>query len=192
MQQSVINEIKQFIAEANRLSEKSFYQHFLREEVLFSDNSEMENTPTLEQLEAYLLHFRKFVQRNDRVSIYKVDQYVRQICTGQSAVLSQWNHIYTDFQELLGSKALTGKIIEQISNVPALSLLDLFKARTFGDLSHLDPARQAIHKELSKTDVLNGLYRFEYYSFLFEVGEIIVEMADLCTKLINPQPSSIK
>jgi hypothetical protein len=146
----------------------------------------------VEQLEAYLLHFRRFIQKNDLVSIYKIDNYIRQVCGKQSDVFIQWDQLYTVFEELLNSKALTGQIIEQIPDLPALSLLDLLRARTFGDLSHLDPGKQATHLKLSKTNALNGLYGFEYYSFLFEVGEIIVEIADLCTNLIHPQSSSTK
>jgi hypothetical protein len=64
-------------------------------------------------------------------------------------------------------------------------LLDLFKARTFGDLSHLDPKKQALHQKLSSTGQLDGLYRFEYYTFLFEAGELIADMANLCVKLLH-------
>jgi hypothetical protein len=68
MKCSPVNELKLFITEANRLTSKSFYQHFNSdEEIGFSDGSLPENTPTVEQLESYLLHFRKFIQKNDRV-----------------------------------------------------------------------------------------------------------------------------
>jgi hypothetical protein len=66
MKCSPINELKLFITEARRLTNKSFYQVLNSgEEIGFSDGSLPENTPTVEQLESYLLHFRKFIQKND-------------------------------------------------------------------------------------------------------------------------------
>ncbi len=100
-------------------------------------------------------------------------------------MLDNWDDVYTTFQEFLNAKALTGKAISHVLSIPDLSLLDLFRARTFGDLSHLDPRKQALHQQLSATKQLDGLYRFEYYSFLFEAGELIVEMANLCTELLS-------
>ncbi len=52
-------------------------------------------------------------------------------------------------------------------------------------LSHLDPKKQVLHRKLSSTGQLDGLYRFEYYDFLFESGDLISEMADLCVRLLH-------
>jgi hypothetical protein len=187
MSQIASEELKLFITEAKRLSDKSFYQHFISsEEIDFSlDSSFPDNAPTVEQLESYLLHFRKFVQKNDRVCIHSVDKYVHELAKDQSVFLNDWNTLYESFQEFLEAKALTGRLMTHVPEIPDLSLLDLFKIRTFGDLSHLDPKKQALHQKLSSTHQLTGLYRFEYYEFLFEVGEFIVEMADLCTELLG-------
>lgn len=179
-------ELKLFIAEAERLSSRSFYQHFRTgEDICFSDGSVPENTPTVEQMESYLLHFRKFIQKNDRVSIYKVNQYVQELANGQDVFLKNWDKFYTTFQEFSEAKILTGRVITPVPALQEISLLDLFKARTFGDLSHIDPKKQTLHQKLSATKQLEGFYRFEYYSFLSEAGELIVEMAALCTDLIN-------
>ena len=70
-----------------------------------------------------------------------------------------------------------------VPDIPDLSLLDLFRARTFGDLSHLDSKKQLLHQKLSSTSQLDALYRFEYYTFLSEAGEVIAEMASLCARL---------
>lgn len=186
MNQPTAEELRLFIAEAKRLAARSFCQHFQSvEEIGFSDGSLPENVPTVEQLESYLLHFRKFIQKNDRVYIHRVNQYVHELARGQDIFLADWNELYTDFQEYLEAKALTGRVITHVSEIPDLSLLDLFKARTFGDLSHLDPRKQVLHQKLSSTKQLDGLYRFEYYTFLFEVGEIIAEMADFCSELLH-------
>jgi hypothetical protein len=180
-----VEELKLFITEAERLVSKSFYQHFNSgEEIGFSDDSSAENIPTLEQLESYLLHFRKFIQKNDRVCIKVVNQYVCELAKDQTVFLKEWEALYIDFQDLLETKALTGKVITQVPEIPDLSLLDIFKTRTYGDLSHIDPKKQVLHHTLSKTGQLDALYRFEYYSFLFEVGEIIAEMAEHCSNLL--------
>ncbi len=93
--------------------------------------------------------------------------------------------VYTTFEIYLGAKALTDRVITHIPDVPDLSLLELFKVRTFCDPSHLDPKKQTLHQKLSSNDQLNGLYRFKYYTFLHEAGELIAEMADLCKGLLH-------
>jgi hypothetical protein len=186
MKCSPVNELELFITEANRLTSKSFYQHFgSGEEIRFSDGSLPENTPTVEQLESYLLHFRKFVQKNDRVYFCLVNQYVNELANNQTNFLDEWNIVYKTFEELIEARALTGRVVTHVPDIPDLSLLDLFKARTFGDLSHLDPKKQLLHQKLSSTSQLDALYRFEYYTFLSEAGELIAEMADLCARLLH-------
>lgn len=186
MKYSPINELKLFITEARRLTTKSFYQVLNSgEEIGFSDGSLPENTPTVEQLESYLLHFRKFIQKNDRVYLRLVNQYVNELVIYQADFLDEWNMVYQTFEELMEAKALTGRVIAHVPDIPDLSLLDLFKARTFGDLSHLDPKKQLLHQKLSSTSQLDALYRFEYYTFLSEAGELIAEMADLCARLLH-------
>lgn len=181
-------ELKLFIAEAERLSSRSFYQHFPTvENICFSHGSVPENIPTIEQMESYLLHFRKFIQKNDRVCIERVNQYVHELAYGQDVFLKNWDELYTTFQEFSEAKILTGRVITHVPALQEISLLNLFKARTFGDLSHLDPKKQTLHQKLSATKQLEGLYKFEYYSFLSEAGELIVEMADLCKDLISPK-----
>ncbi|OUC12097.1 MAG: hypothetical protein B0A82_24270 [Alkalinema sp. CACIAM 70d] len=186
MKCSPVNELELFITEANRLTSKSFYQVLNSgEEIRFSDGSFPENTPTVEQLESYLLHFRKFIQKNDRVYFRLVNQYVNDLAIHQADFLDEWNMVYKTFEELIEAKALTGRVITHVPDIPDLSLLDLFRARTFGDLSHLDSKKQLLHQKLSSTSQLDALYRFEYYTFLSEAGEAIAEMANLCARLLD-------
>jgi hypothetical protein len=186
MKYSSIDELELFITEANRLTARSFYQHLHSgEEIGFSSESLPENTPTVEQLESYLLHFRKFIQKNDRVYFRLVNQYVNELAGNQTDFLNEWNTVYEAFEELMEAKALTGRVITHVPDIPDLSLLDLFKARTFGDLSHLDPKKQLLHQKLSSTNQLDALYRFEYYTLLADAGELIAEMADLCVTLLH-------
>jgi hypothetical protein len=180
-----IKDLKLFIAEAKRLKDKSFYQHFHSgEEIGFSDGSLPDDAPTVEQMESYLLHFRKFMQPKDCVCYRHVNENVRELAKGQNVILNEWDELHTTFQEFLKTKALTGRVITYVPEIPDLSILKLFKARTYGDLSHLNSKEQALHQKLSSTNQLDGLYRFEYYNFLSEAGEFIVEMADLCSILL--------
>lgn len=185
MSHSAIEELALFVDEAKRLTTRSFYQHFIAEEAIcFSDDPSIENVPTVEQLESYLLHFRKFVQKNDRVCIHTVNQYFHELAADQDVLLGSWKGLYATFQEFSEAGALTGRIITHDASIPDLTLLDIFKIRTFGDLSHLDSRKQKLHQQLS-VQQLEGIYRFEYYNFLFEAGEIIVDMANLCKELIQ-------
>lgn len=185
MKCSPVNELELFITEANRLTSKSFYRVLNGEEIGFSDGSFPENTPTVEQLESYLLHFRKFIQKNDRVYFRLVNQYINELAIHQANFLDESNVVYKAFEELIEAKALTGRVITRVPDIPDLSLLDLFRARTFGDLSHLDSKKQLLHQKLSSTSQSEALYRFEYYTFLSEVGDVIAEMASLCARLLH-------
>jgi hypothetical protein len=186
MKCSPVNELELFITEANRLTSKSFYQVLNSgEEIGFSNRSFPENTPTVEQLESYILHFRKFIQKKDRVYFRLVNQYANDLAIHQTNFLDEWNMVYKAFEELIEAEALTGRVITHVPDIPDLSLLDLFRARTFGDLSHLDSKKQLLHQKLSSTSQLEALYRFEYYTFLSEAGEVITEMANLCTRLLH-------
>jgi hypothetical protein len=186
MNQHISERLKLFITEAERLENRSFYQHFKSgEEICFSDDSSLENIPTVEQMESYLLHFRKFIQQKDHVCIDRVNQDVHELAQDQHVFLNEWNELYTNFKNFLDAKALTGRVITHVPEIPDLSLLKLFKTRTYGDLSHLDPEKQALHQKLSSSNHLDALYRFEYYTFLSEAGELIFEMAGLCKCLIG-------
>jgi hypothetical protein len=186
MKYSSVNELELFIAEAKRLTTKSFYQCFHSgEEIGFSSESLPENMPTVEQLESYLLHFRKFIQKNDRIYFCLVNQYVNELAGNQTDFINEWNEVYESFGELMEAKALTGRVITYVADIPDLSLLDLFRARTFGDLSHLDPKKRLLHQKLSSTGELEALYRFEYYTLLSDAGDIIAEMANLCVTLLQ-------
>jgi hypothetical protein len=185
----IADELNLFIEEARRLSARSFYQHFQQgEEIGFSDGSVPDNSPTEEQMESYLLHFRKFIQQNDRVCVHSIDKYFRSLCTEKSELLEAWDVLYADFINYLDARVLTGRVIDLDDAAPDLRLIDLFKARTFGDLSHLDPKRKLTHDSLSKTPGLAAVYRFEYFTFLVEVGEMITEMAVLCGHLLSSRP----
>jgi hypothetical protein len=186
MNQDTTERLELFITEAKRLEDRSFYQHFKSgEEICFSDDSSLENIPTVEQMESYLLHFRKFIQKNDRVYIHRINQAVHELAKGKNVCLNEWNELYITFEHFLDAKALTGRVITQTPEIPNLSLFELFKTRTYGDLSHLNSKKQALHQKLSSTNHLDSLYRFEYYTFLSEAGELIVEMAGLCKCLIG-------
>jgi hypothetical protein len=185
----IADELNLFIEEARRLSARSFYQHFQQgEDISFSDGSVPDNSPTEEQMESYLLHFRKFLQKKDRVSIYKVDGYFRELCGDSLELLEKWEIVYGVFIDFLDAKVLTGRIIRHDDSIPALKLIDLYDVRTFGDLSHLDRNKQPIHSKLSQTPQLEAMYRFEYFTFLAEVGELIAEMAVLCGHLLSSRP----
>jgi hypothetical protein len=114
-----------------------------------------------------------------------VNQYVNELAKNQIDFLNKWNIVYKAFEELIEAKALTGRVITHVPDISDPSLLDLFKARTFGDLSHLDSKNQLLHQKLSSTSQLDALYRFEYYTFLSEAGELIAEMAGLCARLLH-------
>lgn len=95
-----------------------------------------------------------------------MNHYVSELARKHIHLLDEWNFLYKTFDEFINAKALTGRVINHVPDIPDMKLIDLFNARTFGDLSHLDPKKQRLHQKLSSTTQLNGLYRFEYYNFL--------------------------
>ena len=59
----ILEELALFVSEADRLTSKSFYVFYSNNEVAYSDGTVEENTPDEEQIESYVLHLRKFMQR---------------------------------------------------------------------------------------------------------------------------------
>ena len=78
----ILEELALFVSEADRLTGKSFHVFYSNNEVAYSDGTVEESTPDEEQIESYVLHLRKFMQRNDRVSVARVNNYVRTLKSG--------------------------------------------------------------------------------------------------------------
>jgi hypothetical protein len=183
-----VEELALFVSEANRLTSKSFYTFYSNNEISFSNGTVQENTPDEEQVESYVLHLRKFMQRNDRVSVSKVDSYVRTNFSNRKNIIKKWGQAFSEFNRLLNSKSLIGRVnIPGNEHNPVL-LRDVFQAKTYGDLSHLDKTKRKLHSELSANPAIDGFYRMRYLDLLFEVGEVISEMAKLCQELLAEKP----
>ena len=187
----MLKEFTLFVEEARRLTGKSFYQNFLNVEVGFSPNSELDNSPNVEQLESYVLHFRKFLQLNDRVYVYRINNLVRAYVKKNEVSdfdLEHWSVVFNTLKHFLSAPSLIGRIkidmeLKNYSNL-SFSLLDIFKIKTYGDLSHLDSEKRDIHTLLSSNKKIDALYRHEYYSVLSETGELILEMSELIETLV--------
>ena len=184
----IIEELALFVFEANRLTSKSFYAFYSNNEVSFSNGTVEESTPDVEQVEAYVLHLRKFMQRNDRVSISKVDQCVRTNFSNRIDIIKKWNQTFNEFNRLLNSKSLIGRVNIPGNEHSSVSLRDIFQAKTYGDLSHLDKTKRKLNSELSANPTNEGIYRMDYGDLLFEAGELISEMAKICEDLLLKKP----
>ncbi|MEM7759469.1 MAG: hypothetical protein AAF298_15285 [Cyanobacteria bacterium P01_A01_bin.40] len=189
----MLEEFELFVEEAYRLTNKSFCKNYLNIDVGFSPNRELDTSPHIEQLESYVLHFRKFLQPNDRVYVYRINNLVRTyIKNSENEInnfnLEHWTIVFNTLKHLLNVQSLIGrfKIDMKLENYSDLSfsLLEIFKIKTYGDLSHLDRQKREIHLKLSSNKTIEALYRHEYYSLLSEGGELFLEMSELITTLI--------
>jgi hypothetical protein len=181
----IIEELELFAFEVNRLTSKSFYAFYSNNEVGFSDGTVQENTPDEEQVESYVLHIRKFMQRNDRVSVSKVDKYVCTNFSNRRDIIKKWKQIYSEFNRLLNSQSLVGRVCIPGNEHSPISMKEIFQAKTYGDLSHLDKTKRKLHSELSAKPTIEGLYRMSYLDLVFEAGELLSEMAKLCNGLLS-------
>ena len=181
----IVEELALFVSEANRLTSKSFYVFYSNNEVGFSNGTVQENTADEEQVEAYVLHLRKFMQKNDRVSVSKVDNYVRTNFSNRRDIIKKWRQAFNEFNRLLNSKSLIGRGDILGNEHSSVLLKDIFQAKTYGDLSHLDKTKRKLHSELSANPTIEGFYRMGYHDLLFEAGELISEMAKLCSGLLS-------
>lgn len=168
-------EIQLFICEVDRLLSRSFVAQFRERDVCFSESSDLDNSPTIEQLESFVLHFRKFWQSNDRVSIVCVRKHFDALKPSPAARM-EWEQLHTVFDEMKASNAIVKR---------SLSLGKLFEARTYGDLSHLGADKRLVHVELSATPQSEALYRFEFSTFLAETAELLEQMACLCKQVMG-------
>jgi hypothetical protein len=153
--------------------------------VRISDGTVGENYPDEEQLESYVLHLRKFLQRNDRVCIYKVNEYIQKNFSSRKEIIEKWDEIFNEFNSFFNSQSLIGRVCIPGNEHDPLSLREIFQVRTYGDLSHLDRAKRKVHSELSANRTIEAFYRMGYIDFLFKAGELISEMAKLCDDLLS-------
>jgi hypothetical protein len=188
LREVVFEELTLFVSEAERLTSKSFYAFYSNNEVAYSDGTVQENTPDEERIESYVLHLRKFMQRNDRVSVSRVDNYVRTNFSHRKDIIPKWNQILNVFNSFLDSRSLVGRTCILGNEHSPVSLREVFEAKTYGDLSHLNKTRRQLHNELSANRTIEGIYRMEYDTLLFETGELISEMAKLCRVLLLEKP----
>lgn len=181
----IIEELALFVSEANRLTSKSFYAFYSNNEVGFSNGTVQENTPDEEQIESYVLHLRKFMQKKDRVSVSKLDKCIRTNFSNRRDIIKKWKQAYSEFNSLLNAQSMIGWTCIPGNEHGPVSLRDIFEAKTYGDLSHLNKAERKLHSELSANPTIEGLYRMDYGDLLFEAGELISEMAKLCEVLLS-------
>src|SRR5437588_13061408 len=110
LRNEIVEELKLFISEADRLTSKSFYAFYSNNEADFSNGTLPENVPEEEQIESYVLHLRKFMQGNDRVSITKVNNYVRTNFPNRRDPIKKWKQVFCEFNYVLNSKSLIGRV----------------------------------------------------------------------------------
>lgn len=154
---------------------RSFITCLLEQDVCFSDRASLDNSPSIEQLEAFVLHFRKFLQENDRVAIIRAREHFKALMPPKE-IMDEWLEIQSTFDGMKESKSIVNH---------DLSLRDIFRARTYGDLSHLDIKQQTKHATLSATPQSEALYRFEYSMFLAETAELLEHMSRLCKQALG-------
>ncbi len=185
MENKVREELVLFINEAQRLTLKSFYEFYRNNGIRVSDGSVPENIPSTEQVEAYVLHFRKFIQKNDRVSVDKINGYITDYLSHDADKMKIWNEIYGTFKSIFNSPSLIGRVNLPGNEHEEISIDDLIQAKLYGDLSHLDKNKRVLHEELIVNKTLEGLYKLEFITFLFEAGELILIMSNFCNELLE-------
>jgi len=97
--------------------------------------------------------------------------------------MHQWEGCYQIFKDFLSSESLVGKVGVPNNTFDRTSLIDLFKIRTMGDLSHLDHSKRKKH--LLFFEKIEALYRFEYLNFLHECAEILGVMRVTCAQILS-------
>ncbi|MFU8691627.1 hypothetical protein ACNA6I_17465 [Rossellomorea sp. FS2] len=178
MENNIKSDIELFILEAKRLTSKSLYKFFQENEVVFSDGSVEENVPDIEQLEAYVLHLRKFLQANERVFVPRIRKICNKILYDNEIDSTKLNQFYDVYQQMFKSKSIL-----KINN---LTLEDILNARLYGDLSHLNEENRILYSSLIEDSNKKAIYNLEFTTLLVEAGEIILEMAIVCGEDIIP------
>lgn len=181
MEKNFKEQIQLFIDEAKRLKSKSFYEFCINNEVIVSDGTISEVMPDEEQLEAYVLHFRKFIQNNDSICVSKIANLVNKYLYENKKDTSHWNKLYDTYKNMFKSKSLLNNFVQGIE----VSVTESIDSKIYGDLAHLNKEKRELYNKLTDSNLKNGLFRLELYDILFDAGEIIVQMAEYCEELMQ-------
>lgn len=174
MTNDIKSNLELFIQETKRLTSKTLYKFFQENEVVFSDGSVESNVPEVERIEAYILHLRKFLQANERVYIPRIRKIGNKILYENGIDSTNWNYIYDVYIKMFKSNSIL-----KINN---LTLEEILNARLYGDLCHLNEENRLLHSELIEDSYKKAIYDFEFTNLIVEVGELILEMANICEK----------
>lgn len=175
-------QIKIFIREARRLESKSYYQFVQLNEICVSNLKKLENVPSDEQVEAYVLHLRKFIQNNDLVSIERIGKIVGKYLYENEIPTNDWNRLLNTYKQMIKSISL---IDRYLINEEKLNCFDSISAKIYGDLAHINKDKMELYELICKNTSTHKLHDLEFYNFLSDTGEIIIDMAKFCSENIK-------
>lgn len=178
-----------FNEKAEKLVNSSFVR-FMREVKRFSFEVSVKRgehvktkriLPTQEEIEAFVLTFRFFIQNNERCSFGNLDGVYRDLPISQS-VKDEFLEAREKLNQYLDSKIS----INIYGDTPTRrKLLDVF---VYGGLAHATPEKKEIYDLWSKHGIVYGIIEVEFCSTLEMVLHIIQYVTNVNSKALNAAP----
>jgi len=137
--------------------------------------------PNREQVAAFLLTFRQFIQKNDRCSF----RYLTENIVDDPGISKEWKREFTklrgDLNNFLDVHPSWMPI--QFNNEPMVSRHEILKTYISGMHAHEDEGKRAVlEKWGGKAKILQGVFHTQFLQTVHGVFGAIVVLAKLCEK----------
>ena len=137
--------------------------------------------PNREQLSAFLLTFRQFIQKKDRCSF----KYLADNIFDDPGVSDEWKTEFTKLRTNLNKflDAHPSFMPVQLNKEPLVSRHEILKTYISGMYAHEDEDKKAIlQKWREKVKILQGIFDTQFLQTVVGVFGVIVVLSKLCEK----------
>lgn len=142
--------------------------------------------PNREQVSAFLLTFRQFIQKKDRCSF----KYLADNICDDPGVSEEWKKEFTKLRKSLNEflDAHPSFMPVQFADEPMVSRHEILKTYISGMYAHEDEGKRAVlEKWREKVKILQGIFDTQFLQTVIGVFGAIVVLSKLCDKELKNQ-----
>lgn len=133
--------------------------------------------PNQEQTDAFVLTFRFFIQKNERISFFSMEKAFE-----AEVIPDDLRKKFYDAKEHLNTYLDSNTMFKIGDFITRRKLLDVF---IYGELSHTNEEKRKIYNDWMSNQLMGPLMRNEFASILFEVLNVISFTGGVCEEVIH-------